>query len=61
MVAEKLGPDALLVYNDYNVEQPRKREKLMRLIRELRAKNVPLNAIGLGGPNKLVSRQAAAE
>jgi endo-1,4-beta-xylanase len=42
-------PGALLVYNDYNVELPKKREKLLRLIRELREKNVPLNAIGIQG------------
>jgi len=47
--ARDADPDVLLVYNDYNVEQPRKREKLMRLIRELRAKNVPLGAIGIQG------------
>jgi endo-1,4-beta-xylanase len=42
-------PAALLVYNDYNVELPAKREKLLRLIRELREKNVPLQAIGIQG------------
>jgi endo-1,4-beta-xylanase len=47
--ARAADPDAVLVYNDYNAEQPRKREKLVRLIRELRAKNVPLGAIGIQG------------
>jgi endo-1,4-beta-xylanase len=42
-------PAALLVYNDYNVELPAKREKLLRLIRELREKNVPLQAVGIQG------------
>ena len=47
--ARAADPDALLVYNDYNVEQPRKREKLLWLIRKLRAKNVPIGAIGIQG------------
>ena len=47
--AREADPDALLVYNDYNVELPRKREKLLRLIRELQGKNVPLSAIGIQG------------
>jgi endo-1,4-beta-xylanase len=44
-----VGPDAQLVYNDYNVELPEKREKLLRLIRELKESNVPLGAIGIQG------------
>jgi endo-1,4-beta-xylanase len=47
--AREADPDALLVYNDYNVEPPKKREKLLRLIRELREKNVPLDAVGIQG------------
>jgi endo-1,4-beta-xylanase len=42
-------PDALLVYNDYNVELPKKREKLMRLIYELQKQNAPLGAVGIQG------------
>ncbi len=47
--AREADPDALLVYNDYNVELPKKREKLLRLIRDLRDQNVPLGAIGIQG------------
>jgi endo-1,4-beta-xylanase len=42
-------PKALLIYNDYNNELPAKREKMVRLIRSLRARNVPIHAIGLQG------------
>jgi endo-1,4-beta-xylanase len=42
-------PQALLIYNDYNNELPGKREKLVRLVRLLREKRVPLHAIGLQG------------
>ena len=47
--ARKADPDALLLYNDYNVEIPRKREKLIRLIRDLQRKKVPLDAVGIQG------------
>lgn len=47
--AREADPDALLVYNDYNVELPGKRAKFLRLIRELREKKVPLGAVGIQG------------
>jgi endo-1,4-beta-xylanase len=47
--AREADPAALLVYNDYNVELPAKRTKLMRLIHELREKGTPLGAIGIQG------------
>jgi len=51
--AHAADPAALLVYNDYNTELPAKRAKMIRLIRSLRAKNVPLHAIGLQGHYEL--------
>jgi len=48
-IARAADPAAVLVYNDYNVEAPKKREKLLRLVRDLRAKNAPLGAIGIQG------------
>ncbi len=47
--AHEADPDALLVYNDYNVDIPRKREKLLRLVRELREKGARLGAVGIQG------------
>jgi endo-1,4-beta-xylanase len=47
--ARESDPDTLLVYNDYNVELPKKREKLLRLVGELKEKNVPLGAVGIQG------------
>ena len=47
--AREADPDALLLYNDYNVESARKRPKLLRLIRELREQKSPLGAIGIQG------------
>lgn len=47
--AHAADPKAVLIYNDYNNELPGKREKQLRLIRSLRAKNVPVHAVGLQG------------
>ena len=47
--AHAADPKALLIYNDYNNEQPAKRAKLIRLVLSLREKNVPIHAIGLQG------------
>lgn len=47
--AREADPDAVLIYNDYNVETPRKREKLVRLLRDLQSKKVPVGAIGIQG------------
>ncbi len=47
--AHQADPDALLIYNDYNNELPKKREKMLRLIESMQAQNVPIHAIGLQG------------
>ena len=47
--AHAADPDALLIYNDYNNELPKKREKMLRLIASLQSQKVPLHAIGLQG------------
>ncbi len=47
--AHAADPQALLIYNDYNNELPAKRAKLIRLVRSLREKKVPVHAIGLQG------------
>lgn len=47
--AHAADPEALLLYNDYNNELPAKRAKLVRLVRSLRSKAVPLHAVGLQG------------
>ena len=51
--AHQADPKALLIYNDYNNELPAKREKAIRLVRSLRAKKVPIHAIGLQGHYEL--------
>jgi endo-1,4-beta-xylanase len=44
--AHEADPDAILRYNDYGLENPVKRQKLITLMKSLQAQNVPVHAIG---------------
>lgn len=44
--AHEADPKAILRYNDYGLENPAKRKRLLTLIRELQARGVPVHAIG---------------
>ena len=44
--AHEADPDAILRYNDYGLENPVKRHKLIALIKSLQAQHVPVMAIG---------------
>lgn len=44
--AHEADPDAILRYNDYSLENPVKRQKLITLIKSLQAEGVPVMAIG---------------
>jgi endo-1,4-beta-xylanase len=44
--AHEADPNAILRYNDYGLENPEKRRKLITLIKELQAQKVPIHAIG---------------
>jgi endo-1,4-beta-xylanase len=44
--AHEADPDAILRYNDYGLENPTKRKKLITLIKSLQAQKVPVHAIG---------------
>ena len=44
--ANEADPDAVLRYNDYGLENPAKRKRLISLIKELQAQKVPVHAIG---------------
>lgn len=47
--AHKADPDALLFYNDYNTERPEKRERIYRLLKQLKDGGVPIHGVGLQG------------
>ncbi|MBC7784897.1 MAG: endo-1,4-beta-xylanase [Burkholderiales bacterium] len=47
--ARNADPDVELYYNDYNIELPGKREKCVRLLRELKAKGLRVDAVGIQG------------
>lgn len=47
--AHAADPQAVLIYNDYNNELPNKRAKLLRLVRALLERDVPIHAVGLQG------------
>jgi endo-1,4-beta-xylanase len=44
--AHEADPDAILRYNDYGLENPSKRRKLITLIKSLQEQHVPVMAIG---------------
>jgi endo-1,4-beta-xylanase len=44
--AHEADPNAILRYNDYGLENPAKRKKLITLIKELQAQKIPVHAIG---------------
>lgn len=44
--AHEADPDAILRYNDYGLENPAKRKRLITLIQDLQSKKVPIHAIG---------------
>ncbi len=45
--AHEADPSAQLFYNDYNTENPAKRERIFQLLKKLKAKGVPINGVGL--------------
>lgn len=47
--AHAADPQALLFYNDYNTEFPEKRERVYKLLKLLKDKNVPIYGVGLQG------------
>ena len=47
--AHAVDPDAILIYNDYHSELPRKRAKMLKLLRKLLDQGVPIHAVGIQG------------
>jgi len=47
--AHEADPNAVLFYNDYNTEDPVKRDKIYYMLKKLLDAGVPVNAVGLQG------------
>ena len=49
LAARLADPQAELYYNDYGIERPSKRDKTLRLIRDLRQRHAPIDGVGIQG------------
>jgi endo-1,4-beta-xylanase len=47
--AHEADPEAILVYNDYNTENPGKRDRIYTMLKKLLDEGVPVHAVGLQG------------
>ncbi|MGQ9620572.1 MAG: endo-1,4-beta-xylanase [Bacteroidales bacterium] len=47
--AHEADPEAVLFYNDYNTENPSKRDKIYNMLKDLLEKGIPVHGIGLQG------------
>ncbi|HEY7329228.1 MAG TPA: endo-1,4-beta-xylanase [Gemmataceae bacterium] len=47
--AHEADPDAILIYNDFNIEQRDKCRKALQLLRSLLEKKLPIHAVGIQG------------
>jgi endo-1,4-beta-xylanase len=45
--AHEADPDAQLTYNDYNLENPAKRDGAVALVKRLKAESVPISCVGI--------------
>lgn len=48
-LAEKAAPNTKLYYNDYNIEQPKKRAGAIALIKKIQAAGVRIDGVGIQG------------
>lgn len=51
--AHEADPDAILVYNDYNTENPGKRDRIYTMVKGLLDAGVPVHAIGMQAHDEL--------
>jgi endo-1,4-beta-xylanase len=47
--AHEADPKSVLFYNDYNTENPKKREKIYQVVKKLKEAGVPIHGVGLQG------------
>nr|QYR68957.1 endo-1,4-beta-xylanase [uncultured bacterium] len=49
LIAHEMAPEASLFYNDYNYVIKNKREKIYKLIKSLKGRDIPIHGIGIQG------------
>jgi len=59
--AHAADPNAILFYNDYNTEDPVKREKILKMIKQLVDAKVPIHAVGLQGHWSILDNKLGSE
>lgn len=59
--AHAADPAAQLTYNDYNLENPAKRDGAVRLLKQLQAQGVPINCVGIQDHDSLTFPTAEQE
>lgn len=47
--AHETDPNCLLIYNDYNEEDPKRRDFIVEMVKEYKKKGIPIHGIGLQG------------
>ena len=47
--AHEADPNAILIYNDYNIERSNKRSKALQLLKSLIEQKIPIHAVGIQG------------
>lgn len=52
-LADRLLPDSKLVYNDYSLFLPNKRDAVVALVNDLKTRNIRIDAVGMQGHYKL--------
>ena len=48
-LAHEADPNCQLIYNDYNEEDPKRRDFIVELVKEYKKKGIPIHGIGLQG------------
>ena len=59
--AHEADPQAQLTYNDYNLENPAKRDGAVALVKKLQAEGVPISCVGIQDHDSLMWPTAAQE
>jgi endo-1,4-beta-xylanase len=60
MLADRFFPDSKLVYNDFGMERASKRDAVAAMVRDLKAKNIRIDAVGTQGHFRLDTPSLAA-